>query len=304
MIGATQRHLGRYLGAVRPVAVAALMAFLRAGGPSQAAALAFYALLSAIPLFFLMLALYGLVAGDTWAAQVLLRHQLAAITPFVDEVLVNRARRLLWASPSLTWESLGFILWSSWLFVGALRQALRQPWIEPDAPIAPWSRRLAGLAWRPVVGALFVIAVTVVLFGAHLPRLSPPGSLLRRFSALWGVVCLTGLFYAIYLLFLPGRRPFRALAGLAAVLAGAAYGVSALFVALVAGLPRYHLVYGSLSGAVLFLLWLDYNLCLLLWGAWFLRLWQRGHAGAPPHRRFALGGWLRRLRAGKRERQD
>lgn len=296
MTPAARVRPGRFLGAVGAAATASLAAFLRADGPTQAAALAFYALLSCIPLLFLTLSLYGFVAGDTWAAQVSLRRQLAVIAPFVDDVLFARARRLLWASPGFTWQSLLFILWSSWLFIGALRRALALPWREAEPAAGTWPGRLAGVAWGAVAGLLFIVAMAMVLYVAHLPRLEPPGSMLRRLAALWGVGCLTGLFGAVYLLFLPGRRPLRALCGLSAVLAGAAYGVSSLFVALIAGLPRYHLVYGSLSGAVLFLLWLDYNAWLLVWGAWFLRIWQRDHGAARSRRRLALAGWLRRVR--------
>ncbi len=293
------RHV---MGAVLKAGVDSLAAFCRAGGPGQAAALAFYALLSIIPLFFLVASFYGAVAGDSWAAQVLLRRELADMAPFFDDELFSRVRRLIWAGPALTWQSLAFILWSSWLLVGALRRHLALPWREApgveDAPV--WRRRLGSLLWGPVAGFLFVGAVTGGLALAHLPRLQPPESLLRQLSPAWGIACLTGLLVAVYALFLPRRRPFRAMLGLSAALAVAAWGVSSLFEDLLAGLPRYHLVYGSLTGAVLFLLWLDYNAMLVLWGGWFLRVWQRDHAVSRPNRRLAVAGWLRRVRLWRR----
>ena len=139
--------------------------------------------------------------------------------------------------------------------------------------------------------------MTLVLAGAHLPRLEPPGSLLRRLATIWGLVCLTALYCALYLLFVPRRRPVRVLCGLSAGLAVAAYGVGIFFVEELADPVRYHLVYGSIGKVVLFLLWLDYHACLLVWGAWFLRLWQRDHPIRPTHRRFALARvlpWPRR----------
>lgn len=283
---------------VRQTAIAALAAFFRNGGTSQAAALAFFALLSCIPQLFLMLALYGTATGDSWSAQVFIRSQLQAAAPFLDEVLVSKARRLLWAAPGLTLESLAFILWSSWLFIGALRRALALPWRDEPPVRISWSARLRRLAWGPMAGALFLAAMTLVLACAHLPRLEPPGSSLRRLATPWGILCLTGLYCAVYLLFLPVRRPVRALIGLSTALAVAAYGVGILFVEVLADPARYHLVYGSLGSLMLFLLWLDYHACLLLWGAWFLRLWQRDQAGGARHRRFALTvrrlSWFRR----------
>lgn len=294
-LGKLRVRLGRFFRPALRAGGTSLRAFFRAGGPTQAAALAFYALLASIPLFYLMLSLYGAVAGDTWSAQVILRRQLALIAPFVDEILVSRARRLLWAAPGLGWESLAFILWSSWLLIGALERFLARPWRENAPQPSAWPERLAHLAWSTLAGVLFVIAFAAALSVAHLPRLEPPGSLWRTVAPVWGVCCLTGLYGTVFLLFLPVRRPLPVLFGVALALAGAAYGVSALFITVVAVLPRYHLVYGSLSGAVLFLLWLDYHACLLVWGAWFVHAWQQQHPPAPSRRRFALGSVWRRL---------
>lgn len=266
----------------------ALRAFLRAGGTSQAAAVAFFALLSGVPLFFLLFCLYGALAGDTWTAQLFMRAQLRAAAPFLDDVLLSKARRLLWAAPGLTLERLVFILWSSWLFIGALGRALASPWRESATVSLSWAARLRRLLWAPLTGVLFLVAVGLVLAGAHLPRLAPPGSLARHLAVPWGILCLTGLYCAVFLLFLPRRRPLRALCGLAAGLAVAAYGVGELFVAVLADPSRYHFVYGSIGSVVLLLLWLDYHAFLVLWGAWFLRQWQREHPLVPAHRRFAL----------------
>jgi len=277
----------------------AIAGFLRSGGPTQAAALAFYALLSSVPLLFAMLALCG-AAGESWTGQMALRRQLAVVTPYLDEVLVSRARRLLWASSEFSLESALFILWSSWLFVGALRQALARPWHGPSpAPAGSLAGRLLGAIWGAAAGVLFVGAATAAMYLAYLPRLEPRGSFLREWSAMWGVACLTGLFAAVYLLFLPGRRPLRAIAGVSVVLALAGWGVTLGFARFMAGVPRYELVYGALSGAVLFSLWLDYNAWLVLIGAWFLRLWRRDHGPSALRRRLSPAGWFDRWRAGR-----
>ncbi|MFP5259260.1 MAG: YhjD/YihY/BrkB family envelope integrity protein [Acidobacteriota bacterium] len=297
IVAAWLRELARLSGE-------ATASFFRSGGPTQAAALAFYALLASVPLLFAMLALCGAVSGESWTGQMALRRQLAAITPYIDEVLVSRARRLLWASAGFSLESTLFLLWSSWLFLETLRRALARPWQErPPAPSGSLAGRCLGLAWGAVAGVLFVGAVTAAMYLAYLPRLEPRGSLLREWSAVWGVACLTGIFAAAYLLFLPGRRPLRAIAGVSAGLAAAGWGVSVVLARILAELPRYELVYGSLSGAVLFLLWLDYNAWLVLLGAWFLRLWQESHAPSRLHQRLSPAGWYDRWRAGRLTRR-
>jgi membrane protein len=160
-----------------------------------------------------------------------------------------------------------------------------------------------GSALGGFVGGAFFGALTAALYLAYLPRLEPRGSFLRQWSALWGVLCLTGMFAAGYLLFMPGRRPLRAIAGVSAVLAVAAWAVTVGFGQFMAHGGRYELVYGSLGGAVLFLLWLDYNACLVLLGAWFLRLWRREHGPSALRRRLSPAGWFDRLRAGRLTRR-
>ena len=300
-----RREVTAWLREIGRLSAKATAAFLRSGGPTQAAALAFYALLSSVPLLFAMLALCGAVSGENWTGQMALRRQLAVLTPYIDELLVSRARRLLWASPGFSLESAAFVLWSSWLFLGAFRRALRRPLGEPapeERP--PLAARLTSAAWGAMAGVLFLGALTAAMYLAYLPRLEPRGSLAREWSAAWGVLCLTGMFAAAYLLFLPGRRPLRAIAGVSALLAGAAWGVTAAFGQFVAHGGRYELVYGSLGGAVLFLLWLQYNACLVLWGAWFLRLWRRDHGPSALRRRLSPASLFDRLRAGRLARRS
>ena len=79
--------------------------------------------------------------------------------------------------------------------------------------------------------------------------------------------------------------------------------MTAAFGQFVAHGGRYELVYGSLSGAVLFLLWLQYNACLVLWGSWFLRLWRRDHGPSALRRRLSPAGLFDRLRAGRLTRR-
>ncbi len=300
-----RREVTAWLREVGRLSVKATAAFFRAGGPTQAAALAFYALLSSVPLLFAMLALCGTVSGEDWTGQMALRRQLALLTPYIDELLVSRARRLLWASPGFSLESAVFVLWSSWLFLGAFRRALGRP-LGEAAPEEqpPLAARLVSAAWGAIAGVLFLGALTAAMYLAYLPRLEPRGSLARQWSAAWGVVCLTGMFAAAYLLFLPGRRPLRAIAGVSALLAVAAWAVTTAFGQFVAHGGRYELVYGSLGGAVLFLLWLQYNACLVLWGAWFLRLWRRDHGPSALRRRLSPASLFDRLRAGRLSRRS
>ncbi len=280
--------MNRALHDILRTAQAATRDFFRHQGLTQAAALAFYALLSFIPMGFLLISLHGMLVGDTWEAQLLVKRHLGEVAPFADDLLVGRMRRLVWAAPHLRWPGLAFIAWTSCLFFSALRANLRHPWKGGEERTPGW-RRIAAWFGGPVASGLFTAALTGLLVLAHssqelFPSGSSWGAALR---AAWSIGCLGLLLFCIYALGLPHIRPLRAAGPLCMVLAVAAYGVTAGFSWFVTAMPRYNQVYGSLAGAVLFVLWLHYSTAIILWGGHFLRLWRQGHA---PKR---YGRWFR-----------
>jgi len=282
----------RSLGKVAATISAAGGEFFRHQGVNQAAALAFYTLLSFIPLFFLTISVLSLFMGDSWEAQQYVRLELDKIMPWVDELLFKRIQRLIWASPGLGWQSLAFIIWSSGLFFSLLGRNLRHPWRADREPARGWRRLLPWLA-GPVVGAALLALVILVQFMGYMPYKLLPKSALREYywlTLVWGLLCFALLILGIYAALLPRIRPIRVALPLCLSLAGAGYGVTWIFSRLLAGLPRYNLVYGSLAGMILFLLWLNYNLALILFGGHFIRIWgaETAHERAERDRRFRL----------------
>ncbi len=277
--------------------------FFRHQGVNQAAALAFYTLLSFIPLFFLTISVFGLFMGDTWGAQQYVRMELAELLPWVDDVLFKRIQRLIWASPGLGWQSLAFIIWTSGLFFHLLRRNLLHPWHLDKAPPKGWRRILPWLA-GPVVSVALLGLVILVQFLGYAPYKWFSKATLREWywlTMIWGPLCFALLILGIYALILPRIRPLRTALCVCLALSGAGYGVTWVFSSLIARVPKYNLVYGSLAGMVLFLLWLNYNLALILFGGHFIRLWsaqsaaQRGQNG----RRFSLWPLARQKNAGE-----
>ncbi len=254
--------------------------FFRHQGLTQAAALAFYALISFIPMGFLLISLHGWLVGDTWEAQLLVKRHLGEVAPFVDDALVGRMRRLVWAAPHLRWPSVVFIAWTSCLFFSALRANLRHPWKKGGEDRTPVWHRVAAWLGGPVVSGLLTAVLTGLLVLAHTSEeIFPSGRLWgEALRVVWSLLCLAALIFSIYALALPHVRPLRAAGPLCVGLAVAAYGVTALFTWFVSAMPRYNMVYGSLAGAVLFVLWLHYSTAVILWGGHFLRIWRQGHA--------------------------
>lgn len=277
------------MGDILRVARAATRDFFRHQGLTQAAALAFYALISFIPMGFLLISLHGMVVGDTWEAQLLVKRHLGEVAPWAEDVLVGRMRRLVWAAPHLRWPSVVFILWTSCLFFSALRANLRHPWRGGEERTPVW-RRVAAWLGGPVASALLTAVLTGLLVLAHTSQeLFPSGGLWgEALRVVWSLMCLAVLFFCIYALGLPHIRPLRAAGPLCVALAVAAYAVTAVFSWFVTAVPRYNMVYGSLAGAVLFVLWLHYSTAIILWGGHFLRIWRQGHAPRKYGRWFRL----------------
>lgn len=289
------RGLAGLLGQAPRLFGDAVRAFSRHDGLTQASALAFYALFSFIPAVFALIELYTVLAGDAYEAQKLVQGHLQAMAPFIDDTLMRRVRRLVWAAPAMSVGTMVFVAWSASLFFSALRRFLRKPWPEA-APPATAGRKALDMAANLVLGSAFIAALCLLVVLAEAPAEWLPRAMVRDGSwrGPWSFVCLTLLYTAIYGLTLPGRRPWRVTAAVSAGLSLAALGVTAAFGLILEGLPRYNQVYGQLAQVVLFLLWLQYNSGLLIFGGHLVRHWRRRYGPRRHGRRFALPEWIRR----------
>ncbi len=198
----------------------------------------------------------------------------------MDELLVGRIRRLVCGLSASALAERGFHRVDvRACFFSALRANLRHPW-KGGEERTPFARRAAAWLAGPVVSGLLTAVLTGLLVLARTSEVIFPNGRLwgEALRLVWSMGCLAALFFCIYALALPHVRPLRAAGPLCLGLAGAAYGVTALFTWFVSAVPRYNMVYGSLAGAVLFVLWLHYNAAVILWGGHFLRIWRQGHA--------------------------
>lgn len=250
--------------------------FLRLQGVSQAAALSFYALLSFIPLVFLALSIAGRILGDPQRVRSLFDQYKDLLMPEAHNELYAHAVRLLESSAGLGWMSLGFILWTSGLFFASLQSNLLLSW-PPAAHPSGWLRRLLPWVLGPAFGFLLPVAMLAMHVASFLPWRWLPFEIAPE---VWTWAFLSALIFLIYILFLPRRLPWLATGVLALTMAGGSQILTLIFVKLISTLPNYALVYGSLAGLVLFLLWLEYNMALILWGGHCIRLWKEMRGGS------------------------
>lgn len=253
-------------------------AFFRYQGVNQSAALAFSALLSFIPVIFLALSVAGRVFwGDPAQLSDFIENQLNFLVPWIKQTVHTRMTLLLASAPGLGWMSVVFICWASGIFFAMLQSCLLLPWArEHDHKKGRWRLPLPWLL-GPVIGFLLVGAMLLMHLGSFVSQDWLPFAIVPEF---WTWLILSILVFLNYRLFLPRRASTTVALVLSMVISGLSQGLTTLFVRVFFSLPNYSVVYGSLAGIVLFLLWLDYNMALILWGGHYIRLWKMEVAGA------------------------
>ncbi len=254
--------------------IAALKEFWRYQGVSQAAALGFYALLSFIPLIFLILAIAGMIWGDTAELQEFIEKQDKLLMPWVQQTLESRMHSLLQQAAGLGGVSLLAIFWTSGLFLAVLQNSLLLPWATEHSHKKGVWRWAMPWIFGPALGVILPVAMLLMHLGAYLPEWFS----IRYLPALGAWCVFFGGIFMVYKLFIPLHVSWRRCAFLSLLISGASLALTLFFSHILAALPGYTRIYGSLAGIILFLLWLEYNMAVILWGGHVLRLWQEGQA--------------------------
>jgi membrane protein len=239
-----------------------------------ASSVAYYALLSVFPLVLL-----GTAVAASFLDEAQIRAGLAAalttyLPPEAAEAVQRTVAETVRVRRPAGLLALLVFLWSGSAAAGAVRHALNRL-LGVTAARPFWRRKLvelgATLLFAALLGASLSLAVARAVLvrlapqlGPHVARLLPEVEALGRLGPpLFGL-----LTFALAYRILPARRlPWRPLA--AGALAAAALFEVARAVAFraLAGFARYELVYGSLAGAIVFLVWVYAAALILLVGA-------------------------------------
>ncbi len=262
------------------VAAATVRAYIDDSCTTYAAAIAYYAIFSVVPLGLITLSVFGLFADRQaivdWVFEQIPLRETEDVRANVEEI-VRRAQQF---SPASLGFGLVFLLWSSSGIFGAVRNGLNAA-AHRQGSRPFWRGKLIDLALVAVLGALVSLSVaataTARVVVARIDSVGPfpfdRGLAVELLGLGLAPAVSLALFVILYRV-MPAARPawrdVAASAVLATVLFELAKNVVALLVAQ-SSFSRDTAVYAGFGSALAFLLWMYVNGSILLFGAEFGR---------------------------------
>lgn len=150
----------------------ATRAFFDDDCPTLAAAVAFYCIISVIPILFLIFFASGIVLGSSERAYMALSEFIHELHPYVEQRLFLEIKRLSDTTGFMGWIGLAFLLWISTMVVTCLEAAF--------AVIFRVRHRRNPLASLFVGVAVIPVGLTSILFLIGM-------SMVKKFFAYWGI---------------------------------------------------------------------------------------------------------------------
>ena len=251
--------------------------------PRMGAALAYYSLLSFVPLLLVLISIAGLIFGSKAAEvrvmgqmQFLIGYQRAKILEALMEGAQNKADGLL-----ATVAGLIVLLFGATGVLVELREALNNIWEVPLRHLTT-VQELMGMIkerlWSVALVLGIVVALTAsLLFSASASALGSITAvlpahevLLHLFNALFSFVAITIIFGAIYKLVPQVPLRWRDVI-LGAAVSAILFVVGNLLLGLYLGKASFSSTYGAASSSVVLVIWVYYSSLIFFLGAEFTK---------------------------------
>lgn len=250
------------------VLVLAARDFLRDNGPTWAAAITYYSLLSLFPLLLALGSIAAYFVDPQWAVQkatdylgaYLTRGQAEIETIVKHALAAGRGGGLLFVLP---------LLWTGSLVFGTFTRALNVVF-EAEERYSFLKRAMIRLAMLLTLGVLFIVAlISPLVLRILRSMLGIFSGSDRLFDLALALVPAGGLLLTLFLAyrFVPRSRPdWRAAAFGAAVATALFFAARPLFLGYVRELAAYDVIYGSLTGMIVAVLWVWVVAIIALFG--------------------------------------
>jgi membrane protein len=254
-----------------------------------AAAIAYYVLFSIIPLAIVTVSIFGLFLNSEHVRTTVVNHVLDAV-PLSQTEGRNAVERALNSVNRVSGPVAAFglvaTLWTASAVFASVRKALNRVWrIDEHRPFA--QQKLIDFTQMGLLG-VFLLASTILTGVLRTIRQLAPSNAgpLAGHSPLWEVppialpALITFIAFALLYRIVPAVRPRWRDALPGALVATLLFEtLKNSFAFYVANFNNFDVVYGSLAGALLFLLYTYLAAAILLIGAEIARTLQRYHQG-------------------------
>jgi membrane protein len=253
------------------IAWRAFMRFQDHHGPDRAAAVAYYVLLSLVPLLIFLISVGVAVLGSFDAAYRGSMLLVRGVVIHLNQASLDALRSFVEHAARFRWPGLILLAWTSRRIFSSLFSALELVFGVPGRSFAKHNLVALSMVLMAGVALLLTMAMTMLTAGSEglLLRLRTAGELERLHWVLRNIVpvAVTFAFFFLIYRFVPRRvaSPRHAAAG--ALLATCLWETAkAAFAWYVRNIARYAGIYGTLEGIIVLALWLEISVSIVLYG--------------------------------------
>jgi membrane protein len=252
--------------------------FFDHNGPDRAAAMAFYTLLSLLPLLIFVISVGVAMVGSFEVAYRGTLTLLRGVVLPLDDAARESLRAFVARAAALRWPGILLFAWTSRRVFGALLSALETVFAAESRGFARGNLTAFALVLLSGIALLVTLLATAVFatLEGFAERVAGPGGVgllrdvLGTFSTRLVPIGVALLFFYLIYRFLPRSSasvlPSHALAG--ALIATGLWQVAQVgFAYYVRNLAQYSGLYGALEGVIVLALWLELSASIVLFGA-------------------------------------
>ena len=267
------------------IAWRAVIRFFDHNGPDRAAAVAYYTLLSLLPLLVFLISLGSYVLGSWDVAYQRAMFLLQGVLAHTDEGTLHALRQFAERAGRFQAPSLLILAWTSKRVFAALLSALEAAFGHPGRGIAKGN--LVALAMVLITGLGLLITMLIGVVGAAAEgfvRRWAPADTVSMFDGFGLFLFKTALPFLITLTFLYILYRIAAPAGftnrhaaLGALFATLLWeGARTGFAWYLRNLARYAGLYGTLEGVIVLAIWVELSVSIVLYGGEVVALFGPG----------------------------
>ncbi len=248
----------------------AFMRFHDHHGPDRAAAVAYYTLLSLIPLLIFMVSLGSLILGSVDAAVRESLFLVRGVVLHLDAGSLDSLRSFIEQARRFTWPGLILLAWTARRIFASLFSALETTFGMPGRSFARHNLVALFMVLVAGMGLLLTMALTTVIAALEglLLRFRAAGELERLHFIVENAlpIAITFCFFYLVYRFVPRRLTSPGNAALGALLATVLWELAkGAFAYYVRNVARYAGVYGTLEGVIVLALWLEISVSIVLY---------------------------------------